>query len=291
MTTTLPCSSAAGLDRSCGPDRPIALRQRAQSRVELACDADAAHRHLEHPDAAGSRPAPRAARSASSTRSYAVPVAAHRRSTETPCGVPKTRSNAPAYAGAPCSRVEKIAPPSSLATTIVRSGRGSSRTDHQPVGVVQERQVADVRQRPRRRRGRGRRRSAVDTVPSMPASPRLPMHQPALADRVRRRHHVEVADGLRRPDDEQRPGDHGRGHLGGDPQRQARRLVAASSSTAADSSRVGRPPRVDPARRRPPPVDDRHRVEVPGHPAGIGAHAAGARAPRSPRCRDARSAG
>ena len=93
-----------------------------------------------------------------------------------------------ACSGAPCSRVAKIEPPSSLATTIVRSGRGSSGSDDE---------------RGRRRAGRSRRRRsaiarvlcgrpsaapiAVETVPSMPARPRLAEHHPPLADRVRRR--------------------------------------------------------------------------------------------------------
>ena len=48
-------------------------------------------------------------------------------------GVPKTRSYAPACVGWPCSRVAKMLPPSSLATTIRRSGRGSSGPITSPV--------------------------------------------------------------------------------------------------------------------------------------------------------------
>ena len=75
---------------------------------------------------------------------------------------------------APCSRVAKIDPPSSLATTIVRSGRGSSG----PITSAGRRRAGTSR-RPSRARLRlpFRRASeapiAVETVPSMPDRPRL----------------------------------------------------------------------------------------------------------------------
>ena len=93
----------------------------------------------------------------------------------------------------PCSRVEKIAPPSSLATTIVRSGRGSSGPMHQAVRVVQEGQVADVGQRSRRpaaeRGADGRRHRAVDagqaTVAERPAGARPAGRSRAIRSRSR----------------------------------------------------------------------------------------------------------
>ena len=56
----------------------------------------------------------------------------------------KTRSNADAKVGSPCSSVAKMLPPPSLATTILRSARFVG-ANHQSCDVVQERQVTHQR--------------------------------------------------------------------------------------------------------------------------------------------------
>ena len=109
-----------------------------------------------------------------STRQCGVRVAAHRLARSTPCGVPNSRSNRSACSGAPCSSVAKIEPPSSLTTTIVRSGSGSCTSWTRPLASC--RNVTSpisakllVESRPRAAP------MAELTVPSMPERPRLAM--------------------------------------------------------------------------------------------------------------------
>ncbi len=104
------------------------------------------------------------------TRSCATPCAAQRAARSVPVGVPKTRSNCAARDGSPCSSVEKIAPPSSLTTTIVSSGTGSWGPISRPLAScrkVRSPISATVGPSPASARP-----VAVETHPSMPASPR-----------------------------------------------------------------------------------------------------------------------
>ena len=61
-----------------------------------------------------------------------MPCAAQSAARSVPVGVPKTRSKSAARSGAPCSSVVKMPPPSSLTTTRVRSGTGSSGPTRRP---------------------------------------------------------------------------------------------------------------------------------------------------------------
>ena len=102
-----------------------------------------------------------------------VRVPTDRLARSAPCGVPKSRSNASACAGAPCSSMEKIEPPSSLATTIVRSGRGSSGPMTSPVWSCRKvRSPISARLRVECSRPRLA-PIAVLMVPSIPDRPRL----------------------------------------------------------------------------------------------------------------------
>ena len=146
------------------------------------------------------RPGSSAAASAdrSSTRVWARPVAAASAAKSTVCGVPNTRSKAPACSGAPCSSRPKIPPPPSLSTTIVRSGRGSSGPITNPVvSCSRVRSPSSAYPGPG---GRGR----ADRGRHRPVDARdAPVGQHRdVPTRCRRERHV--ADRVRRADDEQR---------------------------------------------------------------------------------------
>ena len=108
-----------------------------------------------------------------STRQCGVRVAAHSAARSTACGVAKRRSKRSAWAGAPCSSIEKIDPPSSLTTTIVRSGSGSPGPSTSPLASCRN-VTSPMSARARLLAGRPSAAPiAVDTTPSMPDSPRL----------------------------------------------------------------------------------------------------------------------
>ena len=143
----------------------------------------------------------------------------------------------PACSGAPCSSRPKIPPPSSLTTTTVRSGRGSSGPITSPVLSCR-----NVRSPISAYAGPPCARAApiaVDTVPSMPEAPRLASDQQAA--RLPRVGEVEVADRAGRPGDQQAARRHGRGQHAGH-----RAAVSAGSATSTCGDGVERP-----ARRRP----------------------------------------
>ena len=184
-------------------------------------------------------------------RVWPTPARGAQHARSTACGVTNSRSSSSA-GSAPCPSPAKICPPALSFTTTTRS-TPAPRVPEQRAGVVEEREVAEERDR---RAGAGRRAtpSAVDTRPSIPLAPRFAEHAEALA---RRHERVEVAH-RRRVADEQRaavgssgsrrPAD-GRDvardpHLG----RLVPRRRAARRRRARDGV-VGRAPRVEPAGR------------------------------------------
>ncbi len=152
-----------------------------------ACVVPSVQRHLDDPDAA-------AASASSARRSSADSARSVRRTARLDTGRPgrpregcrRRVRTTPRTARPPCSRAAKIAPPSSLATTMVRSGTGSPGTDHQSVRIVQERDVAEIGDRSATNVRPRAAPIAVETVPSIPASPRLPITSRRCAGRVRR---------------------------------------------------------------------------------------------------------
>ena len=194
---------------------------------------------LHQTDAAPRVPGPRRARTGR-RRGCARPVAAASAARSTVCGVPNTRSKAPACSGAPCSSRPKIPPPPSLSTTTSRSGTRLVRADHEARGVVQQGQVAEQRVR-RSRMGEGR----ADGGRHGPVDPRdapVGEHRDVPARDRGERH---VADRVRRADDEQRAAGQGVDERPGQAQT-ARRARGVERGV----ERLGRGPvGVEPARR------------------------------------------
>ena len=197
-----------------------------------------------------------------STRQWGVRVAAHRAARSTPWGVPKSRSIAVGV-----GRVALLEHREDRAAVVVddddrQVGARLVGAEHERVRVVQERHVADQRERPRRRglpraAPIGGRDGAVDA-----RQPAVGDDLAPAADVVARHHQVEVAQRARRADDEEPAGRQRAGHGPGDvvrrearPRRRAARRAEPERPTrrprATRRARRGRrPPRRSGARRR-----------------------------------------
>ena len=133
-----------------------------------------------------------------------------------PCGV-ATCSSKPSLSPA-TGRKWKIPPPSLLSSTIV-SVEAQPPGREQAADVVGERDVAD-QQHDRAVARRRRRRTRVETVPSIPLAPRF--ESEARRELARGEEHLDVADR----------------HRGGDEQRRVRRQpLAEAAATAARTAR------------------------------------------------------
>ena len=130
-------------------------------------------------------------------------------------------------------------PPPSLSTSTIASGSPSRRRGQQPAGVVQQRDVADQQRTPGPARPR-RRRTRVETVPSMPLAPRLDSTRGGRG--ARREERLDVADRHRGGDDERRVRRQPHAQLGGDARlaagRRGRRATPAIAPAAARSGPV-----------------------------------------------------
>ena len=164
----------------------------------------------------------------------------------------------PRAPGAPCSSVAKIEPPSSLTTTIVRSGRGSSGPITSAVGVVQEGHVADVARSPACcAAGRARRRSRSRRCRR--CRPARGWRAPSGARRRGRRGAIRSRSriGLQAPTNEQAARRAARGvDRAGDVVRREAGLARPRSASSCRADASGRPratPPARPGRRRRPP--------------------------------------
>ena len=199
----------------------------------------------------------------------------------------RARTPTPAH-GAPCSRVAKIAPPSSFATTIVRSGRGSSGPITSPLAScrnVRSPMYASARDDVAAKGRADRRRDrAVDA-----GEPAVADDQPSLAGRVRRspsgRGRGPAATTRRRAAPPARPRPRPRRRPAAEARSARRRPVDLGGQR-----RIGRPPLVDPAV-VVGAADLGHRRRGAARP-GPGRCTRRTPADRdAPRCRSARSAG